>query len=153
MMQEFMLKPQFSLGSGIAIILIWLMVFLSAFLGLALFISGWSVIIPYITCPAGYWQVKSFLRTRTWPDDPGASALFGKWVAVIGISFFSLILLVISISLGFLFIPLVIVPPVFISWVAVLVQITRELKVVRPKPPLVSPMADTYKDDAVKPAE
>lgn len=134
MNQQFMLKPQFTLGSGIAITLVWLMVSLCALLGLLLMFSGVSLIIPYITCPAGYWQIKSFLRTRTWPDAPGASALFGKWVAVIGITFFSLFNLVMSISLGFLLLSLVIVPPVFISWVAVLVLITRELKVVQKSP-------------------
>ena len=46
----------------------------------------------------------------------------------------SLFNLVMSISLGFLLLSLVIVPPVFISWVAVLVLITRELKVVQKSP-------------------
>ena len=57
MNQQFMLKPQFTLGSGIAITLVWLMVSLCALLGLLLMFSGVSLIIPYITCPAGYWQI------------------------------------------------------------------------------------------------
>lgn len=153
MKQEYMLKPQFSIGSGMAITLIWLMVSLSAFLGLLLMFSVVSLIIPYITYPAGYWHIKSFLRTRTWPDDPAASALFGKWVAIIGISFFSLINLVIAISLGFLFLPLVVVPPVFIGWVAVLVLITRELKVVQKKPLTSLPEAFSQSIETVKPDE
>ncbi len=67
MKQVYMLKPQFSIGSGMAITLIWLMVSLSAFLGLLLMFSVVSLIIPYITCPAGYWQINHFSEPEHGP--------------------------------------------------------------------------------------
>ncbi|MFM7593971.1 MAG: hypothetical protein ACKO85_19460 [Isosphaeraceae bacterium] len=134
-------KTEFSIGTGIAITLIWLLVISSISCALYVLLQVIPGMIIPVTIPpfanyAGFWATRKVLDARRWPQQPGILNLLGKWVAIFGLGIISLSTLILRVGFYFYLIPLLVMPPIIVGWVSTSILLVRRLKV---RPEAINP--------------
>lgn len=126
-------KNKFSIGTGISVALVWILVTTSiafSFFSLMMVIRGLiiPVTIPSLANYAGFWATRKILDARPWPEKPGILNVLGKWVAIFAVGIVSLSTITFCVGFYFYLIPLLVIPPTIIGWVWTTILLIRRLR-------------------------
>lgn len=109
------MKMEFGIVWGLVIASLWLVI-RALSLGVIVFsIAIFPLVIPVISETAGYYLTLRILRQYRWPEESNLSAYAGKWIAILVQVLSALCVLVVCLSLFFVFLPLLIVPPTLLG--------------------------------------